>query len=96
MTGERSFGRIKLLFVRMNVDLLMGEDLKKTGAGNLFTGGGDPYKRLKTALRAEIDTDAWESLYQATSRPFERLASGRIAVKVINDHGDEVMKVFDV
>ncbi|MEU3850755.1 site-specific DNA-methyltransferase [Streptomyces sp. NPDC029554] len=157
--GERSFGRIKLLMVRMNVDLLMGEELKKTGAGNLFTvfgepdielryeqtdvvielkgvdvydpttgevrsndtaqialwmidtnyngdsffvrhcyftGGGDPYKRLKTALRAEIDTDAWASLNSTVSRPFAKPETGKIAVKVINDYGDEVMKVFTV
>ena len=160
VAGERAFGRIKLLFVRMNVDLLMGEDLKKTGAGNLFTvfgepdidvreidggqfevdlngvdvydpttgevrsndtgqialwmidtnyngdsffvrhcyftGGNDPYKRLKTALKSEIDADAWASLYTTTSRPFPKPETGRIAVKVINDYGDEVMKVFDV
>ncbi|EWT05863.1 DNA methylase [Intrasporangium chromatireducens Q5-1] len=160
--GERSFGRIKLLFVRMNVDLLMGQDLKKTGAGNLFTvfgepdisvradagdgdevvvelhgvdvydpttgevrsndtgqialwmidtnyngdsffvrhcyftGGGDPYKRLKTALKAEIDAAAWASLNSTVSRPFQRPESGHIAVKVINDYGDEVMKVFKI
>ena len=159
VAGERSFGRIKLLFVRMNVDLLMGEDLKKTGAGNLFTvfgepdievrahedglkvelhgvdvydpttgevrsndtgqialwmidtdyngdsffvrhcyftGGGDPYKRLKTALKADIDADAWASLNSTVSRPFAVPGTGRIAVKVINDYGDEVMKVFEV
>lgn len=159
VAGERNLGRIKVLMVRMNVDLLMGEDLKKTGAGNLFTvfgepdlqidtnddevivhlngvdvydpttgkvrsndpdqialwmidtdyngdsffvrhcyftGGGDPYKRLKTALRAEIDADAWASLYATDSRPFAKPNSGKIAVKVINDYGDEVMKVFDV
>ena len=61
-----------------------------------FTGGGDPYKRLETALKAEIDVDAWASLYATTSRPFPRPDTGRIAVKVINDYGDEVMKVFDV
>ena len=156
---ERAFGRIKLLLVRMNVDLLMGDELKKTGAGNLFTvfgepdisvvqddgevtvelhgvdvydptsgeirsddtskialwmidtnyngdsffvrhcyftGGGDPYKRLKTALKAEIDADAWASLNSTVSRPFERPETGLIAVKVINDYGDEVMKVFEV
>ena len=54
----------------------------------------DPYKSLKTTLRAEIDADAWASLYSDTSRPFERPSSGRIAVKVINHLGDEVMKVF--
>lgn len=157
---ERTFGRIKLLLVRMNVDLLMGEDLKKTRAGQLFTvfgepditlsltdddqmvvelngvdvydpttgdvrsndtgqialwmidtnyngdsffvrhcyftGGGDPYKRLRTALKADVDTDAWSSLYATTSRPFELPRTGTVAVKVINDYGDEVMKVFEV
>ena len=152
--------RVKVLLVRMNVDLLMGEALKKTGAGNLFTvfgepdievratdddqvvvelrgvdvydpttgevrshdtgrialwmidtnyneesffvrhcyftGGGDPYKRLKTALRAEIDFDAWASLNSTVSRPFAKPSEGRIAVKVINDYGDEVMKVFEI
>jgi adenine-specific DNA-methyltransferase len=147
------------LLVRMNADLVMGEELKKTGAGNLFTvfgepdiaiegegdqlrvalrgldvydpntgetrsnetdqialwmidtayngesffvrhcyftGNQDPYARLKRALRAEIDEEAWDSLYKTESRPFERPESGRIAVKVINDYGDEVVKVFDV
>ncbi|MCX6406292.1 MAG: site-specific DNA-methyltransferase [Propionibacteriales bacterium] len=160
VAGERKVGRLPVLFVRMNVDLLMGEDLKKTGAGNLFTvfgepdielraagdgkvevelrgvdvydptkgsvrsastdrialwmidtnydeesffvrhcyftGGNDPYKRLKSALKAEIDADAWASLYSTTSRAFDKPTTGRIAVKVINDYGDEVMKVLDV
>jgi adenine-specific DNA-methyltransferase len=61
-----------------------------------FTGGNDPYRRLKTALKAEIDEDAWASLYSTVSRPFPRPESGKIAVKVINDYGDEVMKVFEV
>ena len=160
VSDERQLGRLKVLLVRMNVDLLMGEDLKKTGAGNLFTvfgepdvevrevgddkvvveirgvdvydpttgdvrsgdtsqialwmidtnyneeaffvrqcyftGGNDPYKRLKVALKAEIDADAWTSLYRTESRPFARPETGKIAVKVINDYGDEVMKVFAV
>jgi adenine-specific DNA-methyltransferase len=159
VAAERSLGRVPVLLVRMNADLVMGEDLKKTDAGNLFTvfgepdialteqedghvvelrgvdvydpttgevrsssndqialwmidsdyngesffvrhcyftGGQDPYKRLKTALRAEIDADAWASLYLTTSRPFPTPESGKIAVKVINDYGDEVMKIFDV
>ncbi len=157
--GERRFGVITLLTVRMNVDLLMGESLKKSAAGNLFTvfgepditvdaagdevtvelhgvdvydpttgqvrpsntdqialwmidtdydgesffvrhcyftGGGDPYKRLKTALKADIDVDAWASLNSTVSRPFPRPYTGQIAVKVINDYGDEVMKVYQV
>lgn len=157
--GERRVGRLPVLFVRMNVDLLMGEELKKTGAGNLFTvfgepdidvrvedgqivvqirgidvydpttgqvksvstgqialwmidtdydeesffvrhcyftGGNDPYKRLKNALKADVDADAWSELYSTTSRPFDAPTTGKIAVKAINDYGDEVMKVFDV
>ena len=61
-----------------------------------FTGSGDPLKQLKTTLRADIDADAWASLYRTVSRPFDRPKSGRIAVKVINDYGDEVTKVFDI
>ena len=56
----------------------------------------DPYKALKTSLKAEIDADAWATLQRAVSRPFPRPASGRIAVKVINCLGDEVMKVYRV
>ncbi len=159
VAAERQLGRVPVLLVRMNADLVMGEDLKKTGAGNLFTvfgepeieitkskvgivltlrgvdvydpttgdvrshdtdqialwmidtnyndesffvrhcyftGGLDPYKRLKRALKAEIDEDAWATLYRTESRPFERPETGKIAVKVINDYGDEVMKVFEV
>jgi adenine-specific DNA-methyltransferase len=61
-----------------------------------FLGANDPYKALKTTLKAEIDRDAWASLHSDTSRPFDKPASGRIAVKVINHLGDEVMKVFKV
>ena len=61
-----------------------------------FLGANDPYKALKTALRAEIDEDAWATLYRATSRPFVRPRDGVIAVKVINHFGDEVMKVYRV
>ncbi|WP_169581549.1 MULTISPECIES: site-specific DNA-methyltransferase [Microbacterium] len=158
--GERTLGRIRVLLVRMNADLLMGEELKKTGAGNLFTvfgepdidvvpldddqfrvdlrgvdvydpttsevrsagtdrialwmidtdyneesffvrhcyftGGNDPYKKLKTALKSDIDADAWAALYRDSSLPFPRPSTGRIAVKVINDYGDEVMKIIDI
>ncbi len=159
VAAERRMGRIPVLLVRMNADLVMGEELKKTGAGNLFTvfgepdidiksegdelrvvlrgmdvydpntgqvrsddtdqvalwmidtayneesfivrhcyftGGQDPYALLKRALKADIDPEAWESRYQTGSRPFSRPETGKIAVKVINDYGDEVMKVFEV
>jgi adenine-specific DNA-methyltransferase len=61
-----------------------------------FLGANDPYKALKTTLKAEIDVEAWESLNSDTSRPFPKPSTGRIAVKVINRLGDEVMKVFAV
>ena len=61
-----------------------------------FLGAQDPYKALKAALKAEVDPEAWETLYRDTSRPFPRPSTGRIAVKVINHFGDEVMKVFSV
>jgi adenine-specific DNA-methyltransferase len=61
-----------------------------------FLGANDPYKSLKTTLRAEINEEAWSSLNSDISRPFDKPESGRIAVKVINHLGDEVMKVFRV
>ncbi|MCB1327884.1 MAG: hypothetical protein KDK35_21840, partial [Leptospiraceae bacterium] len=61
-----------------------------------FLGANDPYSSLKTTLKAEIDAEAWESLHSAVSRAFDRPETGRIAVKVINHLGDEVMKVFSL
>ena len=153
-------GRVPILKARMNADLHMADELKNTGAGNLFVifgepdidiqgvddgqiqveikgvdvfhpgtgevrsddtdgiacwfidtdyneesffvrhayflGANDPYKALKTTLKAEIDPDAWATLRSNVSRPFPKPESGRIAVKVINHLGDEVMKVFRV
>ncbi|HYG10430.1 MAG TPA: site-specific DNA-methyltransferase, partial [Pyrinomonadaceae bacterium] len=59
-----------------------------------FLGANDPYKSLKTTLKAEINEEAWATLHSDTSRPFDKPTSGRVAVKVINHLGDEVMKVF--
>jgi adenine-specific DNA-methyltransferase len=153
-------GKIPVLKARMNPDLHMADELKNTGAGNLFVvfgepdidietvgkdqvrvrvkgvdvfkpqtgevvsagpegiacwfidtdyneesffvrhayflGANDPYQSLKTTLKAEIDQEAWQSLHSDTSRPFPKPTSGRIAVKVINHLGDEVLKVFPV
>ena len=60
-----------------------------------FTGADKPYERLQRALNADIDPEAWASLYSTTSRPFPAPSTGRIAVKVINHYGDEVMQVYD-
>ena len=159
-TEFAKLGKVPVLKARMNADLHMADDLKKTDKANLFVvfgepditimpaeqgrlrvkvngvdvfdpstgqvrsdsadgiacwfidtdyneesffvrhayflGANDPYKALKTTLKAEINQEAWESLNSDTSRAFEKPKSGRIAVKVINHLGDEVMKVFRV
>ena len=66
-----------------------------------FTGANEPYKKLKKTLKAEVDEDAWESLYSDISRPFDapqgkKGKPGKIAIKVINHYGDEVLKVYEV
>lgn len=61
-----------------------------------FSGADEPYEKLKKALRAEIDEAAWSTLYSTKSRPFTMPSKGKIAVKVINHCGDEVLKVYEV
>ncbi len=61
-----------------------------------FTGADKPMDKLKKAMKAEIDEDAWSSMYGTVSRPFAKPRTKKIAVKVINHYGDEVLKVFDV
>jgi adenine-specific DNA-methyltransferase len=61
-----------------------------------FTGADKPYDKLKRALRAEVDESAWSALYSTTSSPFDPPSTGKIAVKVINHYGDEVLKVYSI
>ena len=61
-----------------------------------FTGADEPYEKLKRALRSEVDEAAWSMLYSTMSQPFDPPATGKIAVKVINHYGDEVLKVYEV
>ncbi len=61
-----------------------------------FTGADEPYAKLQRALRAEVDEEAWASLYRTRSRAFPLPSSGKIAVKVVNHYGDEVLQVYDV
>jgi adenine-specific DNA-methyltransferase len=61
-----------------------------------FTGADEPYEKLKRALRADINEAAWSTLYSTTSFPFEKPSTGKIAVKVINHYGDEVLKVYSI
>ena len=58
--------------------------------------GDKPFEKLKKALKADISAELWEELYSTTSRPFPKPKTGKIAVKVINHFGDEVMKVMEV
>ena len=86
---------------RMNADLHMAGDVENTGAGNLFVIFGEPdtdilLVRTDGDQPGQIHRGAWETLHSDTSRPFDRPPSGRIAVNVISDLGDEVMKVFRV
>ena len=60
------------------------------------TDGAHGVPQLKRALRAEVDEAAWASLYSTVSRPFDRPKTGKIAVKVINHYGDEVLQVYEV
>ena len=59
-----------------------------------FLGGDDPYEKLKRALRADVDEAAWSTLYRTISRPFAKPETGKIAIKVINHYGDEVLRVY--
>lgn len=61
-----------------------------------FLGADKPYEKLKKALKADINEEIWEELYSTVSRPFPKPKTGKIAVKVINHFGDEVMKVYEV
>jgi hypothetical protein len=70
------------------------EDCRGCAAWRPEPGEAVHLRRLKRALRAEIDESAWSSLYSTVSRPFPRPTTGRIAVKVINHYGDEVLKVY--
>lgn len=163
VVGESRVGRVRVLNVRINADLMMDEELKSTGSGNLFMVFGepdidvtenddgmlevelrgvdvydpvdnevrssepkdamawfidtnydenqffvrhayftgdpkqyDPYSQLKRALNTEIDHEAWSRLHSTKSLPFEKPDTGKIAVKVINHYGDEVLKVYRV
>lgn len=61
-----------------------------------FTGADQPYENLRRALKAEINEDAWQSLYSTTSRPFDKPKTNKIAVKLINHYGDEVLNVYEI
>lgn len=61
-----------------------------------FLGGNKPYEKLQKALKADIPEEVWEELYSTISRPFPKPKTGKIAIKVINHYGDEVMKVIEI
>jgi hypothetical protein len=60
-----------------------------------------PTEELREFVRAEEKSPKSSStrairLYSTVSRPFDPPQTGKIAVKVINHYGDEVLKVFEV
>jgi len=61
-----------------------------------FTGKSEPYNKLQRALRARIDESVWSTLYSTSSRPFDPPKTGKIAVKVINEYGVEVLKIYKI
>ena len=61
-----------------------------------FTSAEDPYEKLRRALRADVAEAAWSAIYSTVSHPFDPPKSGKIAVRVINHYGDEVLKTFSV
>jgi adenine-specific DNA-methyltransferase len=58
------------------------------------TGADDPYDKLRRALKADISDEAWATVNATISRPFPKPTTGKVAIKVINHYGDEVMKVI--
>jgi len=79
-----------------NTTRMVNKAAQERFPGLYFTGTDEPYEKRKRALRAEIDEAAWSELYSTTSRPFDPPESGKIAVKVINHYGDEVLKVYEI
>ena len=61
-----------------------------------FTGADRPMERFEKALKTGVDSESWESIYSTVSRPFSKPRSKKIALKVINHYGDEVLKVFEI
>jgi adenine-specific DNA-methyltransferase len=61
-----------------------------------FTGSDKPMEKLQRAMKSEINEEAWSSIYGNISRRFEKPSTNKIAIKVINHYGDEVLKVFEV
>ncbi len=96
---QEQYGRLPVLLVKMNpgnLFMVFGEPDLEIVRHAYFTEADEPYDKLKKALRVDIDETAWQSLYSTRSRPFDQPKTGKIAVKVINHYGDEVLKVYDM
>jgi adenine-specific DNA-methyltransferase len=51
------------------------------------------WENLRKALRAEYEESVWDHLNGTESAPFEALESTKVAVKVIDQRGNELMVV---
>lgn len=90
--------------VTMEVDKLQGDDVpcwmldsdyngRVFQATQVFFPRTEAWDSLKTALRASHEESVWDHLAGATSAPFEAGEHRTIAVKVIDDRGNELMVV---
>ncbi len=61
-----------------------------------FPGNPDASDKLQRALKARIDPEVFEQMGGTKSFPFKHGKNKRIAVKVINFCGNEVMRVINV
>jgi adenine-specific DNA-methyltransferase len=59
-----------------------------------FPGGQDPWDKLQRALKARIEPEAFEQMRGTQSFPFQTGERKRVAVKVIDFRGNEVMRVM--
>ena len=60
-------------------------------AGQVFFPRTDAWEKIRTAIKADFDDTVWEHLRGNISAPF--IAGEQIAVKVIDDRGNELMVV---
>ena len=85
----RGVGFDMLLVCGFAFDPSVSEEAKRGTEADCVAGADEPQP-------AEIDEAAWLALDSTTKPPLAPPETGKIAVKVINHYGDEVLKVFDV
>ena len=82
--GARLLGKLPVLMVRMNADLLMGEELKKSGAGNLFTVFGEPDIEISKAGDGYVVDLKGVDIYDPTTGEVRSNDTSQIALWMID------------